>query len=778
MTPRLLLAVLLTAPAACVFDPTGAPCADETHCPRGLHCGSAGRCVLGPRPGPGPTELVSLRISPENASLPRGARLQLLALGTYGDASTQELTSLVSWSAASGGVSISNTTGSRGWVLALEEGATEITARLGAVEARTVLFVTTPALVGLELSPPQPSIALSTTVQFVATGTYTDASTRDLSSQATWSSSEPAVAQVSNASGSRGLATASAQGTSTIRAEVAGVAGQTLLISTNATLSALSITPTNPVRAPGTTQRFIATGRFSDGTTQDVSSLVSWSSSASAVASISNAPETRGVATMLSAGQSSINAALGGLSAASVLTVSTATVTAVSVSPTGPSIARGSTVPLKATAVFSDATTQDVTEAAGWRSSDGGVVTVSDEGGSRGQMTGVAAGAAQVSATAAGVSGTTTVEVTAATLTGLTVTPVSPTLGVGTTQAFAATGTYSDSTTQDVTAAASWSSTDPSRLSISNATGTRGLGTAVASGSATVSANLSGVIGSTAVTVSGATLASISVSPSSASLPLGSTRAFFAVGTFSDASMQDLTAQCTWASSAPSIATLSNAQGSRGLATPLAVGFTTVTASLNARLGSASLTVTAATLISLAISPVNATVPRGSTRQYAAAGTYSDGLTQDLTAHVTWASSATQVATISNGATSRGLVTALSTGVTTISATLGAVSASTPLTVTDGTLVSIAVTPINATLFLSAQQQFNAVGSYSDGSNQPLTQQVTWTSSNPGVVAISNASDSKGRAFPQAAGTATISATLGGALGQTGVTVSGTGRPP
>lgn len=779
MTPRLLLlAVLLTAPVACVFDPTGAPCADETHCPRGLHCGPAGRCVLGPRTGPAPTELVSLRISPENPSLPRGAKLQLVALGIYGDGSTQELTSLVSWSEALGRVSVSNTTGSRGWVTALEEGATEVTARLGAAEASTVLFVTAPALLSLELSPPQPSIALSTTVQFVATGTYTDATTRDLSSQATWSSAQPSVAQVSNASGSRGLATALAPGTSTIRAEVAGVIGQALLISTNATLSSVSITPTNPVRAPGTTQRFIATGRFSDGTTQDVSSLASWSSSVPAVASISNTVEARGVATMLSAGQTSINAALSGLSAASLLTVSTATVAAVSVTPTGPSIARGSTVPLKATAVFSDATTQDVTEAATWRSSDGGVVTVSDESGSKGEVTGVATGMAQVFATAAGLSGSTTVEVTAATLTALNVTPVSPTLGVGTTQAFTATGTFSDSTTQDVTAAASWSSTDPSRLSISNATGTRGLATAVASGSATITASLTGVMGSTAVTVSGATLDSISVSPSSTSLPLGSTRVFSAVGTFSDASMQDLTAQCTWASSAPSIATVSNADGSRGLATPLAVGSTIVTASLNARQGSASLTVTAATLTSLSISPLNASVPSGSTRQYAAIGTYSDGLTQDLTEQVTWASSATQVATISNGATSRGLVTTLTTGVTTISATLGSVSASTQLTVTAATLMSIAVSPINATLVLSAQQQFIAVGTYSDGTNQPLTQQVTWSSSNPGVVAISNATDSKGRAFPQAAGTATISATLGGVVGQTGVTVSGTGRPP
>lgn len=773
-----MLAVSVAALTGCVLDVTGAPCADETECPKSQYCGATGRCVLGTRAGPSATDLVELRLSPENPTLPRGATLQLVALGTYADGSTQELTSLVSWSSGSERVRISNSTGSRGVATALDQGVTDIVARYSGIEGRTVLFVAAPALVAIELSPTQPSIAVSTTVQFVATGTYTDSSVQDLSSQVSWTSSQPTVGSVSNTSGSRGLAHALTQGTTTIGAQFLGVAGQTLLIVTSATLTSLSITPTNPTRAPGTTQRFIATGGFSDGTTQDVSSLLSWTSSTASVATISNAPETRGVATMLAAGVTSIAANLNGRLASSALTVSTATLMSLSVNPTGPSIARGSTLPLSATGVFSDATTQDVTETASWRSALLGVVTVSDVAGSKGQVTGVSPGATQVTATAAGVSGATSVDVTSATLTGLAVTPVSPTLGVGTTQAFMATGTYSDNTTQDVTASASWNSTDPSRLTMSNAVGTRGLGTAVASGTTTVTASLSGLIGTTPVTVSGATLASISVTPASTSLPLGSTRAFTAVGTFSDGSNQDLTAQCAWASTVPAVATLSNADGSRGLATPLQVGSTTVTAALSSKQGSAALTVTAATLSSLSISPANAVMPRGSTRQFTALGVYSDGSTQDLTEQVTWASSATSVATVSNGASSRGLVTTLTTGATTISITAGTVSASTSLTVTDVTLVSIAVSPINATLLLTAQQQYIAVGSYSDGSTQSLTQQVTWASSAPSVIAISNATNSKGRSFPQALGTSTISATLGPVLGQTAVTVSATMRPP
>ena len=44
----------------------------------------------------------------------------------------------------------------------------------------------------------------------MATGTYTDNSTQDLTSLVTWDSSNTSIASISNASGSSGLATAAA----------------------------------------------------------------------------------------------------------------------------------------------------------------------------------------------------------------------------------------------------------------------------------------------------------------------------------------------------------------------------------------------------------------------------------------------------------------------------------------------------------------------------------------------------------------------------------------
>jgi hypothetical protein len=93
------------------------------------------------------------------------------------------------------------------------------------------------------------------------------------------------------------------------------------------------------------------------------------------------------------------------------------------------------------------------------------------------------------------------------------------------------------------------------------------------------------------------------------------------------------------------------------------------------------LNVTAATLVSLAVSPLNASVTSFGTQQYSATGTYTDGSTQDITSTVTWASDTIPVATISNAAGSNGLASTAAAGSANVSAAFGGVNASTALTV-------------------------------------------------------------------------------------------------
>jgi hypothetical protein len=76
-------------------------------------------------------------------------------------------------------------------------------------------------------------VAVGLTEQFTATGTYSDKSTQNLTSQATWASATTSVATISNAAGTRGLATGVAAGTSTISATLGSITGSTVLTVTS-----------------------------------------------------------------------------------------------------------------------------------------------------------------------------------------------------------------------------------------------------------------------------------------------------------------------------------------------------------------------------------------------------------------------------------------------------------------------------------------------------------------------------------------------------------------
>jgi hypothetical protein len=75
-----------------------------------------------------------------------------------------------------------------------------------------------------------------------------------------------------------------------------------------------------------------------------------------------------------------------------------------------------------------------------------------------------------------------------------------------------ATGTFSDSTTQDLTAASTWSSSNTGVASVSNAAGSYGLATAVAAGTTTIKVISGGVSATAALTVTAITTGSATLS--------------------------------------------------------------------------------------------------------------------------------------------------------------------------------------------------------------------------------------------------------------------------
>ncbi|HZU21582.1 MAG TPA: DUF4082 domain-containing protein, partial [Terriglobales bacterium] len=91
----------------------------------------------------------------------------------------------------------------------------------------------------------------------------------------------------------------------------------------SASLSSIAVTPGNPTIGAGATQAFTATGTYSDGSTQNITSQVAWASANTAVATITSA----GVATGVAGGSATITATQGSISGSTLLTVQPATLT-------------------------------------------------------------------------------------------------------------------------------------------------------------------------------------------------------------------------------------------------------------------------------------------------------------------------------------------------------------------------------------------------------------------------------------------------------------------
>jgi uncharacterized protein YjdB len=441
----------------------------------------------------------------------------------------------------------------------------------------------------------------------------------------------------------------------------------------------------------GDTVRYTATAIYSNNTQQRLTQGVTWSSSDTGVASLAPGGGRGGggveVATALSAGSTTISATYQGVQGSTTLTVTDATVVSIQVTPINPTLTVNGRQQLTATAVYSDNTTQDVTGQATWVSSDPTVAQVTTGGGAgpggggRGNVTAIAAGSATISATVNGLNGSTTVTVSDATLVSIELNPVEPSVPVGTRQNFTATGIYSDNTSRNLTGQVTWISSDPSVASISTAGGTRGQAVALASGSTTISASLNGVTGTTTLTVTDATLTTIQITPFSPTVPIGFASNLVATGIYSDNTTRDLTNQVTWTSSAPAVASVSDAGGTRGLLTSLSAGTATITATYQGVSGTDTVTVSSATLRSIKVTPSTATIGVHATQAFVATGTLSDATTLDVTAYVTWLSTTPAIASISNAAGSRGTATGLSAGSVTVSAVRGAVTGTAKLTV-------------------------------------------------------------------------------------------------
>ncbi|MBC7893805.1 MAG: Ig-like domain-containing protein [Cytophagaceae bacterium] len=385
-----------------------------------------------------------------------------------------------------------------------------------------------------------------------------------------------------------------------------------------------------------------------------------------------------------------------------------------------------------------------------WTTQNPVIATVSQSG----VISGVGAGVTQVAASAGGKSAVVQVAVAGRPVSQVRIAPPTATVQAGGTVTLRAEPV--DATGGEVTGrTALWAT---SAAPIATVTST-GVVTGLTPGSATITATVDGINGSSVVTVTAVPVASVTVSPSTGSLIVGQTLTLSA--TTASATGQTLVGRVvTWTSSANTIATVS----STGEVSAVGAGVATITATSEGRTGTSEITVSAVPVASIRITPGAASVPSGQTTQLSAQAL--DANNNVLNRTITWTSDQPSVATVSQA----GVVTGVIAGAARISASVGAVSGTVTVTVTPVPVASLTITPNGATIVVGGTLQLTATAKDANGVTLP-GRIIGWTSGGPSIATVSQS----GLVTAIGPGSATILAASEGVFGSVNITVTNVG---
>ena len=585
----------------------------------------------------------------------------------------------------------------------------------------------------LVVSPKSDTIAIGTSAQLVA-------QVLGQPNAVEWRSDNLSVASVSGTGSVTGLAV----GVAHVIAR-AGNATDTATVVVQSTTT-LSISPGAALVILGDSLQLAARS-----TAGGVGS-VEWVTSDSTIATV----DPTGVMNTLAEGSVTINARISGVTASASVNVSRSSVASMTLAPQNASIIPGGNVQLVATPL--DASGRVLSGVVPkWTSSNTSIAQVS----ATGVVTGVAKGLAVITAQSKSIKATASINVLAVPAASVAVSLASSTLSSR--QTTQATAIVKDAQGNILSGRiVAWQSSNPALATVDS----KGLVTAIANGSVTISAIVDGQVGGAPLTVSAPVPASIVITPGSLSLTLGQSTQLAAE--VRDAKGVAIPNQpITWSSKNTAVAPIS----STGVINGTTVGQTMVQASADGLTDDAQVSVTSVPAASVTVSPPSLTLAIGDTSRLSA--TVRDASNAILTDRaVVWSSSNAAVATVS----ATGLVTALTAGSASMSAVVDGITASTAVTVAapgPAPVASVSATLASASLTVGQTTQATAV--LKDAAGNVLTgRTITWSSANTDVATVS----SSGVVSAVSAGSASIIATSEGQSGAAAATVAAPAPAP
>ena len=556
----------------------------------------------------------------------------------------------------------------------------------------------------------------------------------------TWSTSSTGVATVS----ASGLITAVAAGGAVVTATSEGRTAVVAVTVSSVPIATISVTPVNDTVVVSQTLQLTGVAKDAQCATLPGRQLT-WTSSDATKATVSST----GLVTGVAAGAVIITAGAEGKSGTSSITIKPKPVGAVILSPAQVSIEVGATRQLTAQ-VTDDAGNVLTGRPVSFVSDNPSVATVSNSG----LVTGVAAGAAKITATSEGKSGTADVVVTPVPVSTVEISPGTTDMTVGQSTTLAAVA--KDAKGNVLTGrAVAWTSGAPTVATVSSS----GVVTAVGAGSAVIFATIEGKTGTATVNVRQLSVTSVTVAPASSNIAVNASVQLSATVRSGATILTDRVVG--WTSSNDVVAIVS----STGRVTGLKAGAVTITATSEGVSGTAFVAVGIA---SVTVTPNPTSVAAGATRQLTA--TARDGSNSTVQGvPFQWSSAAVQTATVS----STGLVTGKAVGTVNITASVGSVTGSSAVTVTAAPVATVTVAPSTGSVSRSKNESLQLTATLKDANGNVLTgRTVTWASSNTVIATVSSSGLVKPATGSLLTGTVTITAMSEGKSGTASITVT------
>jgi len=681
--------------------------------------------------------LEGIRAAPETLQMEVREYIQLAVTGDLSDGSTVDLTDSATGTGYATGDQLVATVTTEGLVFALKNGQTEITAVHG--EHQASARVSVGELETLEVLPVQSGLEVNQTVQLQVVGTFKDGAVEDLTAHSGtgYTSSDPAVASVD----SGGLVTGVGSGEATITVEHRDLSAVAYITVTGTSeLIGIQATPCPARLSRGGWLQLSVFADYSDGSRLEVTPSAAYSSSNEPVATV----DAAGRVTAEAAGDAIITATFGGFEDTCGLLVDDRILTGIDLQPDAADLLVGETLPLLVMGTFNDGSQDDLSGAftgTTYSSSAPTVVTVSPDG----VLSALSAGEAVIEASNSGLSDSSPVTVAGPELVSIDVEPEVLQLSAGDSANLAVWANYSDLTRREVTAEATFRSSDTSIARVSAG----GSVTAVSGpGEATITASYGGHSDDCRVQVGGELLF-IDVLPASAQLDINETLQLVVTAFYSDGSSSEVTLLSTLVSSEPLIAPVD----ADGLVTALSEGTAVITATYSDLSDTAQIRVNPPVFDHIEVEPDMVTLPVGYTQQLVVWAYYSDGSRVDATTDATYLPPENGVVSVSPG----GLVTALMEGDAPILVSyLG--SFFTCQVIVTSNLVAVEVEPASALLDPGDTQQLQVTAYFLDHSTADVTDESAYSTTDSAVAF----SDAAGLVTALAPGNAVITAAYGG----------------